>query len=315
VANPKPTTVLPLNATTRPFIAADVGGTHVRIGLIRPAGAGAPVKVQHYRKYACADYPSPAEIFEDFLTQLDEGVQVDEAVIASAGYLLEDGSLIAANLPWPLVPGALRERLGFRELRVVNDFEAVAHAIAEVDPRDAVLLSGPADAHVAGPILVLGPGTGLGAALSVQSEGRSLVLPTEAGQAALTPGNAVEMALLAELMKQRSHVPVESALSGPGLMNLHAALCAIRAAPRSPARMRWRAKPSTSSAACSAASSATWPCSTAPTAASTSPAASCRRSAISCFIPASSRGSSTRDRCARRWNAFPCGWSSTVNWA
>jgi glucokinase len=54
------------------------------------------------------------------------------------------------------------------------------------------------------------------------------VLPTEAGQAALTPGNAVEMALLAELMKQRSHVPVESALSGPGLMNLHAALCEIR---------------------------------------------------------------------------------------
>ena len=98
MANPKPTTVLPLNATTRPFIAADVGGTHVRIGLIRPAGAGAPVKVQHYRKYACADYPSPAEIFEDFLTQLDECVQVDEAVIASAGYLLEDGSLIAANL-------------------------------------------------------------------------------------------------------------------------------------------------------------------------------------------------------------------------
>lgn len=232
MANPKPTTVLPLNATMRPFIAADVGGTHVRIGLIRPAGAGAPVNVQHYRKYACADYPSPAEIFEDFLTRLDDGVQVDEAVIASAGYLLEDGSLIAANLPWPLVPAALRERLGFRELRVVNDFEAVAHAIAEVDPRDAVLLSGPADAQASGPILVLGPGTGLGAALSVQSEGRSLVLPTEAGQAALTPGNAVEMALLAELMKQRSHVPVESALSGPGLMNLHAALCAIRGEPQ-----------------------------------------------------------------------------------
>ena len=45
---------------------------------------------------------------------------------------------------------------------------------------------------------------------------------------ALTAGNALEMALLAEMLKTRTHVPVEQALSGPGLLNLHAALCAVR---------------------------------------------------------------------------------------
>ena len=232
MAHPNPTTAYPLNATLRPFIAADVGGTHVRIGLVRPGASKqqAPA-VLHYRKYACADFADPGDVFAAFLASLDPGLQVDEGVIASAGYLREDGSLIAANLPWPLSTAQLRKRLGFAELRIVNDFEAVAHAIVQMDAGDSLLLAGPPTHGAHGPTLVLGPGTGLGAALWVPTEdGSGMVLPTEAGQSALTPGTDIEIALLAEMMKHRSHVPAESALSGPGLMNLHATLCAIRGA-------------------------------------------------------------------------------------
>ena len=232
MAKPNPTLAYPLNATARPFIAADVGGTHVRIGLIRPSPTpGQPPAVLHYRKYACADAADPADIFAAFIDTLDPGLHVDAGVIASAGYVREDGSLIAANLPWTLSTQRLRERLGFSELRIVNDFEAVAHAIAQMDAEASLLLAGPDKAASTGPTLVLGPGTGLGAALWVPTEdGGGMVLPTEAGQAALSPGTDVEIALLAEMMKHRSHVSAESALSGPGLMNLHATLCAIRGA-------------------------------------------------------------------------------------
>ncbi len=228
VANANPTPVVPSGSLHERFIAADVGGTHVRIGLVQASGKPAhPVNVLQYRKYACAQYPGLAEIIEDFIGTL-EGETVSRGVIASAGYPLEDGTVITTNLPWRLSPREIGERLGFRELRLVNDFEAVAHAAAYVDASEVLRLTGPETAPAAGPTLVLGPGTGLGAAVWIPTGKRAVVLATEAGQAALTAGNAIEMALLSEMLKDRSHVPVEYALSGPGLMNLHNALCVLR---------------------------------------------------------------------------------------
>ena len=134
VANAKPTPADNLGALHGRFIAADVGGTHVRIGLVQEDSDPAhPVRVLHYRKYVCADYPGLAEIIEDFLATL-EGETVTHGVIASAGYPLEDGTVITANLPWRLSPREIGARLGFHDLRLVNDFEAVAHAAAYVMP-------------------------------------------------------------------------------------------------------------------------------------------------------------------------------------
>jgi glucokinase len=218
----------PVAVVAEPFIAADVGGTHVRIGLVQASGDPAhPVAVLRYRKYVCAEHAGLAEIIEDFIAGLD-GPRVRRGVIASAGYPLEDGTLITANLPWRLAPPEVCRRLGFADLGVVNDFEAVAHAAAHVDANEVLRLTGPKAARAPGPTLVLGPGTGFGAAVWIPDGERALVLATEAGQAALTPGNAMEMALLAEMLRDRTHVPVEYALSGPGLMNLHTALCRLR---------------------------------------------------------------------------------------
>jgi glucokinase len=208
------------------FIAADVGGTHVRVGLVSANGDPArPIDVLNYRKYVCAEHAGLAEILEQFIAGLD-GIAVEEGVIASAGYPREDGSLLTVNLPWHISLSAIRERLGFREFRLVNDFEAVAHAAAYVGASEVLRLTGPETAPP-GPTLVVGPGTGLGAAVWIPAGRRAVVLATEAGQAALTTGNELEMALLKHMLRQRSHVPVEHALSGPGLKNLHEALCAL----------------------------------------------------------------------------------------
>lgn len=227
-ANPR--AVQPLDDGRAPFIAADVGGTHVRVGLVRASHDPArPVEVLEYRKYACADYPGLTEILGDFLGSLD-GVRVEAGAIASAGYPLEDGSLITVNLPWQVSLREIRERLGFRDFRLVNDFEAVAHAAAHVDASEVLRLTGP-ESVPPGPTLVVGPGTGLGAAVWIPTEHGPVVLATEAGQAALTAGTELEMAVLRVMLRDRSHVPVEHALSGPGLMRIHAALCALHDAP------------------------------------------------------------------------------------
>jgi len=212
-----------------PFLAADVGGTHARLALVRAGREGQPVEVLAFRKYDCTDHPSLVDFITDFLAAHGGG-SVDRGVVASAGYALDDGTVITTNLPWPLSIRETREQLGFADLRLVNDFEAVAYATAALPVAETVRITGPDQAAVHGPVLVLGPGTGLGAALWIPRDDRPFVLATEAGQAALAANNELELALLAQLLKQHRHVTIEHVLSGPGILNLYRALAALRGA-------------------------------------------------------------------------------------
>lgn len=209
------------------FVTADVGGTHVRLALVCESNdPGRPVTVLDYRKYRCAEHSGLAEIMAGFFAEL--GCEpVRRGVIASAGYALEDGSVITANLPWVLDPAQIRRQLGMQALHLVNDFEAVAYAANYMAGSQVMHLSGPAQG-AAGPALVLGPGTGLGAALWIPNGAHPVVLPTEAGHAALAAASDLEVALLQELRRTRTHVRTETLLSGPGLLNLYTALAALR---------------------------------------------------------------------------------------
>lgn len=215
-----------------PFIAADVGGTHVRVGCVETSRTAAPFRIRGYRKYRCADFPSLSDILRGFMQA--EGVQAQTCVIASAGFALPDGSVISANLPWPISLNRLCADLGLASVHLVNDFEAVAYAAAQVNASEVLQLAGPDTSGTpSGPILIVGPGTGLGAAVWIPARSGPVVLPTEAGQSALAAGNDVELDILRHWLRSRAHVPNEHALSGPGLLHLYLALCELRGiAPR-----------------------------------------------------------------------------------
>ncbi|HEY6894098.1 MAG TPA: glucokinase [Rhodanobacteraceae bacterium] len=215
------------HARAEVLIAADVGGTHARVALLEAAPSGDFAIVQ-YRKYACADYPSLAAILESFRNEAG-GVGADRVALAVAGYVIDD-AVVNVNLPWPISISKLRATLGVGELAIVNDFEAVAHAIGHIDHGAAILLSGPSRASLQGPVLVVGPGTGLGAALRIPDRARSLVLATEAGQATLAPETDLELEVIGELRKSLKRVQVEHVLSGTGLVNLHRAIATLRGA-------------------------------------------------------------------------------------
>lgn len=221
----------PIHASTSiaPLIAADVGGTHARLALIDCVpGGDVPFAVASYEKYACGDFPSLAAIIRAF-RDAHVGVPARHVALAIAGYVIDD-AVVNLSLPWPVSISGLRDALDLRELAIVNDFEAAAHALGHLGADDASLLSGPAQAGE-GPVLLVGPGTGLGAALRIAHPQRTLVLATEAGQATLAPDSEREFALLRELRARGSRVLIEDVMSGTGLANLHAAVRALRGAP------------------------------------------------------------------------------------
>jgi glucokinase len=215
------------------LLAADVGGTHARVGLLsrRPDGAS-PVTVLRYQRYACAEWPSLTAVLQHFVTDLDAPAAIDQCVVASAGYVLDD-AIVNDNLAWPVSIRDIRDRLGLDQLAVINDFEAVAWAtqfLTDADTLPVIQTSAPPQQ---GPVLVMGPGTGLGSAVLLPGQPHATVLATEAGQIALAPGNEREIEILRLFARERSHVSFEYALSGPGLRNLYRAICTLRDTPAS----------------------------------------------------------------------------------
>jgi len=214
-------------AAIAPFIAADVGGTHARIGLVLADAHGAmPIAVAQYHKYVCADYPSLSAILRDFLDNHCD-TPVEFGAIACAGYLLDD-TVINANLPWKVSLADIRNQLGLKNIALVNDFTAVAHATQFVNTSDMIVLAAARGEPIAAPTLVVGPGTGLGAAVQIPGKDNTTILSTEAGQAAFAPSSEIEIEILSLLRRQMAHVSIETVLSGPGLVNIYSALCTMR---------------------------------------------------------------------------------------
>ncbi|MBS0226018.1 MAG: glucokinase [Proteobacteria bacterium] len=206
------------------FVAADVGGTHARVALVQTDGDRA-IDVQAYRKYSCAEFPSLTAILADFVaTQQHDGT--DRMAIASAGLML-DGRLVNSNLPWQVSLAEMRRELGLRDLHVINDFAAAAHGAGRLGAGDRRLLTPGVDKVVSGPMLVVGPGTGLGAAVCIATAHGDVVLPTEAGWPAFAPVTPREIEILRWMQRGNRHVAVEHLVSGPGMANLYHAICAI----------------------------------------------------------------------------------------
>lgn len=207
---------------SRAFLAADIGGTHARLALVEPRGGGR-IAVLHRSQALCAAHGSLAQVVSALLPRAP---RLDAAAIAVAG-VVQDGRVISRNLPWPVDADGLRA-LEIPRVALVNDFVAAAHAVQCMEAADTTLLTPRAGAAADGPVLVVGPGTGLGAALRVPTAGGVAVLPCEPQQMSFAPGNARELALLGHWMETRTgHVGIGHAVSGPGLLHLYRGLCAL----------------------------------------------------------------------------------------
>ena len=212
-------------APASPFLAADVGGTHTRIAMMRAShDEGRKVEMLAYRKLACRDFTGLAELLQAFV-EADVRIPVRHCVLACAGQVLGD-EVVNDNLAWPIHLSQLRQALGLDDIAILNDFEALGYALDGPLAHSGRHLCGP-DTHRKGPTLVIGPGTGLGAAVHVPGSAGGFVLTTEAGQMDFAPNSIREREILAHLAPHGGYVEFERIVSGPGLLTVYATLCAL----------------------------------------------------------------------------------------
>ncbi|MBA4052512.1 MAG: glucokinase, partial [Erythrobacter sp.] len=151
----------------REVVVVDIGGTHARFA-IASIGADGAISLDEPETLHTADHASFQTAWEAFRTR--KGGTLPPAVsIAVAGPVGSPGKpnpvIRFTNNPWIIRPALIPEKLGASDYTIVNDFAAVAHAVARADDSQFLHLAGP-DVPLGreGTISVLGPGTGLGVA-------------------------------------------------------------------------------------------------------------------------------------------------------
>jgi len=215
------------------LLAADVGGTHARMGLLAvdasPETRDATLSVLAYQVYPCRDYADLSSIVRRFCDE--QAIKPRRFALACAGYLHE-GRVLNSNLQWPIEPAALKRELGMDDVSVLNDFVALAHAMPHLQADGVMSLHRPSREVTKGPVVVIGPGTGLGVAVRLPGTPPQ-VLQTEAGHIQLAARTSRELEVLAALAPTGIHLPYDHVLSGPGLLRIYQALCRIEDKPAS----------------------------------------------------------------------------------
>lgn len=197
-------------------LVGDVGGTNARFALLDDEGMpAAPMTL------AVADFPSIAAAIEDFAARRGTK-RLHSAAIAMANPVVGDRVKLT-NSHWSFSIESTREALGLHELRVINDFTALALSVPYL-PTGEVIQVGGGKALPGHAIGVIGPGTGLGVSGLVPCGAGWSALQGEGGHVTIGVTTAREQAVRERLGTRFGHVSAERFLSGPGLVNVTAAL-------------------------------------------------------------------------------------------
>ena len=204
-----------------PWLLADIGGTKTRFSLCPPGGAPGEEQVLYNK-----DHESLAAAARSYLAEKQPAQTPRAAALCIAGPT-EGDEVGLTNFGWSLRKDDWRREMGLERLEVTNDFTAVALAVPHLAAGDVEQL-GAGTPRPDGVIGVIGPGTGLGVSGLIPIDGRWTALKSEGGHSALPASTDREAAVLTQLRARfNGHVSAERAISGPGLVNIHRALCAI----------------------------------------------------------------------------------------
>lgn len=201
-------------------LIADVGGTNARFALTDTTTA--TPSVLQPASLCNAEFASLQHAVEHYLASV--GVKPQRAAIAVASPVAAD-EIRLTNRAWSFSRCELQQTLALTDLRVLNDFGAVAWAVPALAGNDCITLHGRDSTPLHGPVTVLGPGTGLGVAQLVGTpHGGWQVVETEGGHVTFAPIGDEEQALARWFTARFGRASNERLLCGNGLSHIDAVL-------------------------------------------------------------------------------------------
>jgi len=201
-----------------PILIGDIGGTNARFALLTDANAPTlPLARARTTDYATFD--------DAVAATLGEGDVLPRSALLAVAAPIAGDEVPLTNCPWVIAPNRLIDRFGLSDLALLNDFEAQALSLPELRGEDIDLI-GDGAMTADGPRMVVGPGTGLGAAGLVRARGMWVPIPGQGGHLDLAPLSERDFALWPHIERPHGRIEGETVISGSGLLRLYRAICA-----------------------------------------------------------------------------------------
>lgn len=206
------------NSSTDPkcWLIADIGATTSRCAILNmPEG-------QVSTPWVCRndDVSGPAELLAYFLAKSEDVPRFCALAVAAP---VHGDEVRMINRDWRFDTAALARELAFEEIRLLNDFHALAFALPKIGENCRIEI-GAANNRRDGNIAVLGPGSGLGMAAWIGENENGVAMCGEGGHITIAARNDDENAIIEKLRERFGHCSAERILSGPGLIALHSAM-------------------------------------------------------------------------------------------
>jgi glucokinase len=196
------------------ILAGDIGGTNARLAYFQSQNGN--LRLISERVFPSREYAELGEIVAEFLKKTD--ARPDVACFGIAGPV-HHGRVETSNLPWVIEQSRLAKQIQLPATLLINDLEANAWGIGELNPQDLNPLNSLSQA--VGNQAVIAPGTGLGEAGLFWNGSQHEVFACEGGHADFAPQGDLQIELLRFLADRYGHVSYERVLSGPGLVNVY----------------------------------------------------------------------------------------------
>jgi glucokinase len=206
-------------------LVADIGGTNARFSAM----LAGEMESQHVFHHSVEEHPKFTDLLVSVLAEIADATgwrHAPKSACFAVACPADVEEITFTNSHWHFTKSELEQLLDCQQLFVINDFEAVAHGITELDDNDLVQVGG-GDAILSKPIGILGAGTGLGVAGLVPTENGYQVLDSEGGHADYPPTTDRMAAVVGVLREEYGRVSLERLLSGKGIFNIYRSLCII----------------------------------------------------------------------------------------
>jgi glucokinase len=200
------------------LLAGDIGGTKTNLAIYSPEPPlGEPLAE---KTFPSENYSDLESLVRECLSEVD--LKVERAAFGVAGPVV-GGRVTTTNLPWEIEEGQLRRVLNLSAVYLLNDLEAIAHAIPLLKGDDLHTLN-EGTTVPGGAIALIAPGTGLGEAFLTWDGSRYRAHPSEGGHVGFAPANRLEAELLQDLRDRHhfDHVSYERVCSGQGIPTIYA---------------------------------------------------------------------------------------------
>ncbi len=185
------------------------------VDLARVTERAGKVHLVSHRRYQTGDFPDFDSILNLHLRR--SRAEFNAACFGVSGPVIQRA--VSTNLGWRITIAALKKKFGFREIRLINDVVASAHALPQLDSDRFFTIHNGAVSARGNRGLILA-GSGLGEAIIVADGRKVMPYASEGGHGDFAPTDQLGVELWQYLYSERGQVEVEDVVSLRGLENI-----------------------------------------------------------------------------------------------